>query len=423
MGMPGDSEKVRRLKKGEAAARLSTFITLGMAILKAAIGYLSGSVALLTDALHTGADSITRFASWFGLKIAQRKPDERFPYGYYKAETIATLFVSIFILYAGYEMIVESYSKLFEAPQLLLPFWALFASLISAFVALLISRYLRRVGEEVNSQSLIVNSEEAKIDVFASIVVFVAVFSSYLGVPYVEGAVGIGISLMIFKVGLVNGKAALYSLMDVSPSREIEEKIKRVLSSIEEVKEYEGLKLRQAGPYIFGEVKIKVKKFIDVKRAHEISERIEERIRREISQIDSFTIQVEPFKARVQRVAIPIEEDMGLNSRVTDHFGRANYFLIVTLHDGNVKSTSVMKNPFREREAKAGLAAVYALLEQGIDVLITTQIGDISFHTLRDHLIDVYVTPKHRTVGEIIDDYVHDRLPRLERPTKKTVNE
>jgi len=45
---------------------------------------------LVADAFHTGADSLATFASWFGLKIAQRRPDEKFPYGYYKGETLAT---------------------------------------------------------------------------------------------------------------------------------------------------------------------------------------------------------------------------------------------------------------------------------------------------------------------------------------------
>ena len=90
-----------KLKKGERAVIFSTFLTLVIAFFKGLVGFLSGSVALLTDAIHSVADSITRFASWFGLKIASRKPDEMFSYGYYKAEALATLFISIFYFVCG----------------------------------------------------------------------------------------------------------------------------------------------------------------------------------------------------------------------------------------------------------------------------------------------------------------------------------
>lgn len=96
--MGNSSKSSLSLISGEKAAAYSAVATLLLACFKGMVGYLSGSVALTTDAFHSGADSITRFASWFGLKVSQRKPDEKFPYGYYKAETLTALFVSIIII-------------------------------------------------------------------------------------------------------------------------------------------------------------------------------------------------------------------------------------------------------------------------------------------------------------------------------------
>jgi len=70
-----DSKNSSDLRIGERAASYSAIVTLLLAFFKGVVGYLTGSVALTTDAFHSGADSITRFASWFGLKISQRIVD------------------------------------------------------------------------------------------------------------------------------------------------------------------------------------------------------------------------------------------------------------------------------------------------------------------------------------------------------------
>ena len=96
----GVEEKVDRLKEGEKTAGIVTGITFLLALVKGLIGFLSGSVILMTDALHSAADSTTGFASWLGLKISQRKPNEKFPYGYYKAENLATFYICLHLVYA-----------------------------------------------------------------------------------------------------------------------------------------------------------------------------------------------------------------------------------------------------------------------------------------------------------------------------------
>ena len=61
-------------------------------------------------------------------------------------------------------------------------------------------------------------------------------------------------------------------------------------------------------------------------------------IKREIKQIESFTVSIEPYKPRIQRVVIPIESDLGLNSPVMEHFGRANYFILINLEEDKILS-------------------------------------------------------------------------------------
>jgi len=414
-----DSDKQNKLKQGEKVAAVSILTSLLLSVSKAIIGFFAGSIVLITDALHSGADTMTGFASWFGLKISQKKPDERFPYGYYKAENLATLVVSGFILYVAFELLLEGYSKLFILSQLTRPFEALGIALVSSVVSYFLSRYLRKTGEKINSQSLIANSNERRVDIFSSLIVFIAILLTFLKVPYIEGIITMIISILALKIGLTTAKDSIFALMDVSPSKEIEKKVKGIINSNAGIEDFEELRLRKAGPFIFGEVKVKIRKFVDVKRAHEIADSIENKIKNEINDIDSFTIHVEPYEAEEQKIVIPIISNKGLDSNIMKNFGRANYFMFLTVNkkERKVAFRYVKENPHKEKLVKAGLAVVNFIVKEKVDALIAGEVGEISFHTLRDNLIDIYKA-KGKTVGANIDNLLKNKLGRITEPKK-----
>lgn len=77
-----------------------------------------------------------------------------------------------------------------------------------------------------------------------------------------------------------------------------------------------------------------------------------------------------------------------------------------------------MKNRFKDKKKKAGLDASHFITKRGADKLITQRIKEISFHTLRDHLVDIHKS-RGETIKEAIDNFMNDELPRLREPTKK----
>jgi cation diffusion facilitator family transporter len=411
-------QRIDKLKQGEKTAGISTITIILLASVEALIGFLSGNLILIIDALHNAADSVASFASWFGLKISQRKPTERFPYGYYKAESLATLFVSIFILYAAFELLLEGYSKLYTVPKITMPLEALSIALVLAVGSYFLARYIKKTGETIDSQSLLANSKERLTHVFSSFIIFVGILLAFQKVPYVESLITMFFSFVIFKIGISTGRGSIFALMDVSPSKEIENEVKEVLVSIPGVEGFEDLKLRRAGPYIFGEANVKIRKFLDVGRAHEISERIERQIKDKIDRIDSFSIHIEPYKKRIQKLVIPVRNNDGLNSKIMNHFGRANHFMFLTIKEGEVQSLYTRDNPHKTDKVRAGLSVAQDILKEKVDVLITRQIGEISIHDLRDHFIDVYLTER-KVVRNAIDDFIRNKLEQLMEPTRK----
>jgi len=405
------------LMEGQKAALLSMLVSFILAALKATVGFYSGAVVLITDALDSVSDVITSFAAYFGLKLSSKKPTERFPYGFYKAENLASLVISGFIIYAAVRLLIEGYQRLFILPQLSYPIITLATAIVSGIAAMIISIYLKKKGEKINSESLIANSKDRLKDVFVAIIIFAAILCTYYKIPYVEGIITIIISLLILKIGLETVKDAVFALMDVSPSKEIEKRISKILNSIPGVESYTGLKVRKAGPYIFGEVKIKIRKFVKVEKAHEIADSIEQKIQKKEKQIESFTIHIEPFKEEKQKIAIPVKEKNGLKSKVMPQLARANYFLFMTVNKKKILHHYAKKNPYKGKKVRAGVAVTNFLLKEKIDVLVTKEAGKIMFHTLRDNLVDVFKT-EGKTAKDIGERFIAGKLKRLTRPTK-----
>ncbi len=405
-----------RLKKGQRTAGFATIATIILSLAKGIAGLLSGSILLIADAVHSGVDIIAIFASWFGLRISQRQPNKKFPYGYYKAENLATLVVVGFIFLAAYEIFIGSYRKLFTVTELRHPAIALAVPIFSSAVSYAIAHYEHKVGQEIGSQSLIANAQESKADVLSSLVVFAGVLLSYFHIRYVEGIIGVLLSLLIVKIGFQNAISAVLSLMDASPDQELEKKIEKLVLKTPGAREVSHIRLRQSGLFVFGEANILVSRSLDVNRAHEISEKIEAEIKKNFPKIESFLIHIEPHMGQIQKVLVPIKNKDGLDSIIVGHFGRADYFMYVVMRDGKIESWSIKENPHVKKDVRAGLSAAKEVLSENIDAIVLQRIGEIAFHALRDGYVDIYRTDG-KTAKQVIDNLMNKKLDRLDKPT------
>lgn len=415
MGAMSDAE--RNLRRGERTALVSSFVTGLLALGKGIGGLFTGSLVLLSDAVHSAIDVLPVTVSWLGLRVSRRKPDERFRYGYYKAESVATLFISLFIIVAAVELVVEGYHRLFTISQVSQPLLAAGVSFISAIASALLARYQRRAGEEIGSQSLITNARDTYMDVFVSLLVVAAIILAYFEVPYVEGLAVMSISFFILKIGLESIKDSVFVLMDISPSKEVEERVIRTIGGIAGVEGFADLRLRRSGPFLFGEVTAKVRRQLDVERAHQISEHMEDELRRNVRQLENFIVHIEPCEVKEMRVAVPLSNDAGMDSVPAQRFGRAPYFALVTVdkEKRGVEEWYIVANEEMDREARAGLHVVRNLVREKVDALITSEIGEIAFHALRDHLISIYRS-QGGNLGEILQRFMDQELEAIEVP-------
>jgi cation diffusion facilitator family transporter len=396
-----NNEARNNLKKGGKAAIYSSLINFLLAIVKGVVGILSGSIALIADSIHSFSDIVASLAVYVGLRLSLRKPDEKFPYGYYKIESFASLIISAIIVATGIEIALESYNAFLNPGIIEIPFIALVIAALSALVSFLLARYKQEVGTKIGSQALINDGKHSFIDIFSSIIVFVGILASYLGYLRIQGISGILVSFLIIYMGLKLAKDDVLVLLDANMDPEKIEEIKTIAESVDGVEGVHAIKVRRSGPFVFAELHLETKKGLSVENASEITENVKKAVKDRIKNLDSLTVQIEPFKKQKLRVAVPVENRNGLQSDISEHFARAPYILIADVINGKIINSAIKENPGTKLEKKKGIESAEFLEKEKVDVLVSNEVGEGPKYVLSGKLIDI-MAPKGKDLEEMI---------------------
>ncbi len=406
------------LKQGERAAVVSALTSVFLLAIKAAAGFLTGSIALVSDALNSASDVVGMVTAWFGFRISQKKPDEKFTYGYYKAESLAAFLISLIIVYASAMLLMQGWSRLFVAGEIEMPAIALAAAAVSSIISLFLSRYLLATGKKINSQLLVITSRDRLGDCLSSAAVFAAVAASVYDMHYVEGAVSMLIALLILRLGIVSAKDSVFALMDVGPDKQQEQAVRGVIKSVKGVYGLKSLRLRKAGPFLMGDVVVKMKKTVSVAGAHAVADEIETLVMKQFSEIALFTVHVEPYKGTGHKIAIPVKSSNDLQSMSAGCFGEAAYILFASVSGNNCQNIHIMRNVHRKKYKHSGLSLVHLLEKEGADIVIVKRISEAQFHILKGHFIDIYKADG-KTAQDVISQFISRGLTRLHQPDKQ----
>jgi cation diffusion facilitator family transporter len=393
------------LERDKKAALVSIGVTAFLAVIKYFFGILSGSIALIADAIHSLTDVISSVGVFIGLKISSRKPTKAFPYGFYKAENIVSLFLALAIFYAGYEIILTSVEKFGMVVLTNLPF-AIAAALTSLVFTLLLSRYKLKVGRELNSPSLIADGKHTQADTYASTAVLLGLMGYYFGFSSLDAIAGILVSIFVFRAGYEIFKDSVKVLLDASIGYEWLNRIREVASETYGVRKIRSLKARSSGKFMFIELEIETN-LKDLERAHQLSGRIEEKIKSEIKNVDRVIVHMEPEEKEFVRYAVPCTENKGLKSRVSEHFGKADYFCVFDIRtaDNELTDMRFIKNPYLALEKRKGLKVAELLVTNKIDKLITKEsiAQKSASYVLKDAYVEFVVTDAD-TIEKIVEE-------------------
>ncbi len=235
---------------------------------KAAVGALSGSVAIVMDAVNNLSDALSSVITIVGTKLSQRPPDRQHPFGFGRIEYFSAIIIAVVVLSAGITSFIESVKKIFDPTEPAYSTTTLVVVAVAVVVKLILGQYVKRRGEALRSDALIASGSDALFDAVITLSTLLSAAIMLLWGVSLDGILGALISLVIVKAGLEMLSSPVNELLGSSIPAEFASDIKREVSAFEGVHGVYDLILHNYGPELkIGSLHINV---LDTMSAHDI---------------------------------------------------------------------------------------------------------------------------------------------------------
>jgi len=274
-------------------ARLSIISNTFLIILKIASGILSGSVSIISEAIHSSMDLIASVIAFFSVKVSDNPPDSRHPYGHGKIENISGVIEAILIFIAAAWIIVEAVKKLL-GEKIELDSIAIGSAvmIVSAVVNYFVSRKLYKVARETNSVALEADALHLKTDVYTSLGVAIGLgLIMITHINWFDPIVAIIVALFIIRESYLLLSKAFTPLLDTAWGENDIHELEKTLKQMDV--NYHDLRTRAAGNYRFVDIHIQIPEDVSVGNAHKYCDRIENELTGNYENL-TVTIHVEP---------------------------------------------------------------------------------------------------------------------------------
>ena len=274
-------------------ARLSIVSNTLLIIMKLAAGLISGSVSIISEAIHSSMDLVAAVIAFFSVKVSDNPPDSRHPYGHGKIENISGVIEAILIFIAAIWIIVEAVKKLL-GEKIELDSIAIGSAvmIVSAIVNMIVSKRLYKVARETNSVALEADALHLKTDVYTSLGVALGLgLIMITRINWLDPLVAILVALFIIKESYLLLRKAFTPLLDTAWG---ENEIQVLENSLKQMDvNYHDLRTRLAGNYRFVDIHIQIPEDVSVGSAHKYCDRIENELTSNYENL-TVTIHVEP---------------------------------------------------------------------------------------------------------------------------------
>ncbi len=263
------------------AALLSVFSNTTLVVIKLLAGLVTGSMAVISEALHSGTDLVASLMAFLSVREAEKPADTKHPYGHGKFENLSGLFEALLIVAAALFIFYESIARILRGAEIKMPLLAITVMGVSAITNFFVSRYLFRVAKKTDSIALEADAKHLSADFYSSMgVIGGLLLVSVSGLHIFDSLTAILVAGIILYEGIILTKRSTEGLLDKSlPEEEIAE-IKEILDSYKDViKDYHELRTRKAGSERHIDLHISVCRDENILQTHKTMDRIEEALK------------------------------------------------------------------------------------------------------------------------------------------------
>ena len=267
--MPGEKKRV---------ALISVFAASFLTVSKLFIGILTGSLGILSEALHSGLDLVAAVITYFSVRISDKPADDDHHYGHGKIENLSALMETILLLITCTWIIYEAISRLISGEtHIEVTYWSYIVVITSIIIDFNRSRMLSKVAKKHNSQALEADALHFSTDIWSSTVVFFGLICVNFGWYFADAIAALGVAIIVLFVSYRLGKKSIDVLLDKAPPDTIAI-IENTLANYPEVKYFHNLKVRTSGADTFIKFNIHLEPDLSLRQVHKLCDEIEKEL-------------------------------------------------------------------------------------------------------------------------------------------------
>ncbi|MFO7782131.1 MAG: cation diffusion facilitator family transporter [Spirochaetia bacterium] len=285
-----------RSKQIERASWLGIVGNGLLSVLKISAGIAAGSFAVVSDGIDSANDILTSLVTLISARVAVRRPTARFPYGYTRADTIATKLLSFVIFFAGAELIISAIRHILaDTPTDLPSPLAVYVTLVSIAAKIFLAYYKISVGRRVNSSMLVADGKNMQNDVIISVAVLAGLVATHaLEMPVLDSITALVVSVWIIRVAFKIFMESNTELMDGLHSTRVYDRVFEAVGRIPEAESPHRVRARHVGHLYVIDLDIEVDPELSVVAAHDVAQQTEEMIRAVVPNVYDVVVHVEP---------------------------------------------------------------------------------------------------------------------------------
>jgi len=282
-------------KEKRNAALSSVIAAIFLTSFKFIVGITTGSLGIISEALHSSLDLIAALITFFAVSIADKPADEDHQFGHGKFENLSAFFETILLVITCIWIVQEAIRRLTTGEtEIVVNVWSFIVIITAIIIDFTRSRILFRTAKKYNSQALEADGLHFSTDILSSSVVLVGLICSYFGLYFVDSIASLGVAVIVLFISYNIGKRAIDALLDRT-SISITNKITSLAKEIPQIFRVHSIKSRQSGASTLIEVTIEVDPNLSVTEGHEIATKYENLLNSNFNKAQ-INIHIEPYR-------------------------------------------------------------------------------------------------------------------------------
>jgi len=281
------------IKEKKTVALSSIVAAFFLTGFKFVVGILTGSLGLLSEALHSCLDLVAAVVTYFSVRMSDKPADRKHHFGHGKVENLSALIQTMLLLVTCGWIIYEAiYRLVTKNVEIEVNIWSYIVVISSIIVDISRSRALNRVAKKHNSQALEADALHFSTDIWSSVVVLLGLICAQFGFFFTDPIAALVVALIVLYICYKLGKKAIDILLDKAPMQSYND-VAAILNDHPEIKKYHNLKLRTAGADTFVSFNIHLEPTMNFTEVHQFCDHLEKDIQQKIPRCEVY-IHAEP---------------------------------------------------------------------------------------------------------------------------------